>query len=204
MSFLGRSLRIPIGLILFILVSVYSQLTIEKINSSYIDNHARQIRSDLQEIKSNPLFSGKDFIFSSVDNNLIASFQGLIKTNLNTFLSYGSSSNEDFQEYNLLNSLLLEESEESYKLTPFSVEDILVKDEIFNYFNDVNRQIALLYWLRFNQNQIQYQLEEDKLASVKEDFFNSYIIISDKEYLLLERLDLEKIQSKNRFIYYKK
>ena len=201
MSFFGRSLRVPLGLILFFLVSVYSQLTIEKINSSYIDNHARQIKTDLKEIKSNPLFSGKDFIFSSVDNNLVASFQGLTKTNLNTFLSYGSSFDEDFQEYNFLNSLLLEEG---YKLSSFSVEGILVKDEFSNYFKNFNRQIALLSWLRFNQNQIQYQLEGNKSVPVKEDFLNSYIIISDKEYSLLERLNLEKIQSNNRFIYYKK
>jgi len=205
MSVFGKTLKIPIGFIFLVIVSVSSYSAFSTLNSSYINNHVIQLNEVFNKIETSLNLKNRNFIFSSIDNNLITSFQGKNNNKLNFFLLSGSDRNKDSVEYDFLNSLL--SSHKNLSLQTLNIKNVIIDDDFSNFFDQNTRQRTLLGWLKYSHSldRASFYNTKDTFEVISKTFFNSYALITNKQYVILNDLDfLETEKIDEYYLYYKK
>tara|TARA_B100000315_G_scaffold255960_1_gene300694 strand:- start:464 stop:1495 length:1032 start_codon:yes stop_codon:yes gene_type:complete len=205
MSVFGKTLRIPIGFVFLVIVSVSSYSAFSTLNLSYINNHVIQLNEAVIKIDTSLNLKNRNFIFSSIDNNLITLFQGINNNKLNSYLFFGPNENKVSIEHDFLDFLL--SSHKNLSLQTLNKKDLIVNDDISNFFDQNTRQRTLLGWLKYKHSldSTSFYNKKDTFEVISKTFFDSYALIANKQYVILNDLDFLKKEKINQYyVYYKK
>jgi hypothetical protein len=193
----------PISFLIIVIISLTTYSSINHDEYLLVDNRAKELKKDVQQILLDEALKGKKIQFLSMDEKIIAGYLFPNNSDLNNFLKFGSSSQN--REFDFLINTYQRES-----IQPVSKLSLNILEENFdeNSFIDNKRNLALALWLKYNN--VYYDIngvfmnDADFLKEGELFFISNYLVSKNSPNLLQSSDDINSKKLGNYLITYSK
>ena len=197
------NLRNPISILIILIISLTTYTSINHDEYRLVDNRAKELKKDVQQILMDETSKNKKIQFLSMDEKIISSYLFPNNSDLNNFLQFGSSSKS--REFDFLINTYFIDSNQS--LSEFNL-NILEENFDQNSFKDNQRNLALALWLKYNN--VYYDIdgifmsETDFLKECELFFIDNYLVSKSLPKIIQTSYDIQSKRLGNYIISYSK